>query len=138
MAEEIVENTAQFKARISNLLREMASEQPSQGIYFQIIAPYRTDEDAQQRRDAVHGQHVLRLQMLRAASGALKCGGPYMSPESVVSGGEKKAIGSAFVIKVQSYEAAKKLIEDDPYYVYDVWDKAKLMILPFVFFAGAD
>ncbi|KAH8116758.1 hypothetical protein DFH11DRAFT_1505255 [Phellopilus nigrolimitatus] len=100
--------------------------------HFLIYAPYRTDEGIQQRRSAVIQEHLERIQRL-AESKTLKVGGPLMDPESIASE-EKRAVASCMIIVTPSYDAARKLIEEDPYYIGEVWDKEKLEITPFVFF----
>ena len=43
-----------------------------------------------------------------------------MSRDSLQPNAEKKAIGSAFILRANSYESIKEFIENDPYYAADV------------------
>ena len=58
-------------------------------------------------------------------------GGAMLSPESI-TGGDKKMVGSAFIIEAESLEHVEKTMKSDIYYTSGVWDPAKLVILPYV------
>ncbi|GBE83851.1 hypothetical protein BKA93DRAFT_735689 [Sparassis latifolia] len=65
--------------------------------------------------------------------GILTYGGPLLSSESIVSPtAEKKMVGSLMVYEADSLDAARKVVESDPFYTNGVWDKEKLLLFPFV------
>jgi len=99
---------------------------------FVVWAPDMTDPDAFQRRLSVRTKHLERADGLRESE-ALKIGGALLTPESIASPtAEKKMIGSMMIFESESLESLKKLIEEDIYYTGNVWDKEKLVILPFL------
>ncbi|KAI0919314.1 hypothetical protein AcV5_002267 [Taiwanofungus camphoratus] len=99
---------------------------------FIVFAPDVSDADGFQRRLAVRPKHLANAAELHK-SGVIKVGGAMLSPESISSpSAEKKMVGSALILEADSLETAKKFIETDPYYVEGVWDKEKLVILPFM------
>ncbi|KAF9816775.1 hypothetical protein IEO21_03855 [Rhodonia placenta] len=99
---------------------------------FVVYAPDMTDPDAFQRRLSVRPSHVARADGL-VNSGLIRVGGAMLTPESIASPtAEKKMIGSVIIFEADSIETVRKAIESDIYYTGNVWDKEKLVILPFV------
>ncbi|OCH93470.1 hypothetical protein OBBRIDRAFT_790176 [Obba rivulosa] len=97
---------------------------------FLVYAPDYTDAEAFQRRLSVRPKHIEGAQKL-VADGVIKVGGAMLSPESIQPGAEKKMIGSTMIYEAESLEAVEKLVKEDPYYVGNVWDKEKLVIVPY-------
>ncbi|EMD33191.1 hypothetical protein CERSUDRAFT_126342 [Gelatoporia subvermispora B] len=97
---------------------------------FLVYAPDYTDAEAPQRRLAVRPKHLEGARQL-VAEGVIRVGGAMLSPESIQPGAEKKMVGSTMIYEAESLEAVKKIVEEDPYYVGNVWDKEKLVILPY-------
>lgn len=65
-------------------------------------------------------------------SGIMKFGGAFLTPEFTDERGRKKMVGSVLFYEAESIEEVHKVVESDPYYTDGVWDKEKLVILPFV------
>jgi len=58
-----------------------------------------------------------------------------LSPESL-TGGERKLVGSMLLYEAESIEVVREQVEKDVYYKNPVWDKSKIVILPFVAAVG--
>ncbi|PCH35759.1 hypothetical protein WOLCODRAFT_156458 [Wolfiporia cocos MD-104 SS10] len=97
---------------------------------FIVYAPDATDPDAFQRRLSVRPKHVEKAADLHR-DGIIKVGGAMLTPESLTSD-EKKMVGSVLIYEASNIEAVRKIVEEDIYYTSGVWDKEKLVILPFV------
>ncbi|KAJ3555703.1 hypothetical protein NM688_g2430 [Phlebia brevispora] len=102
----------------------------TQTYTFAVFAPDYTDPDALGRRLAVRTQHLANAKSLLQA-GTLRIGGALISPETYDKP-EKKLIGSLMIFEAANIDAIRKVIEDDIYYKTNVWDKEKLIILPWV------
>jgi uncharacterized protein YciI len=59
-------------------------------------------------------------------------GGAFLAPELTDESGRKKMMGSVMFFEAESMEEVRKVVEADPYFTGDVWDREKLIILPFV------
>jgi len=88
---------------------------------FAVWAPYCTDPEALARRSAVRPEHLEGIKRI-AAQGLLKLGGPTSDP---VSG---EPTGSMFVVEAESIITLRAVLEKDPYWVSNVWDKEKFEI----------
>ncbi|PCH35758.1 hypothetical protein WOLCODRAFT_156457 [Wolfiporia cocos MD-104 SS10] len=97
---------------------------------FVVYAPDATDPDASQRRLSVRPKHLENAADLHRG-GFIKVGGAMLTPESLTLP-EKKMVGSVFICEAESIEAVRKVVEADVYYTSGVWDKEKMVILPFV------
>lgn len=62
----------------------------------------------------------------------MKLGGAVLTPESITGEGPRKMVGSMLLLEAESLEAVRKRIENDIYYTSGVWDRNKLVILPYV------
>lgn len=97
---------------------------------FMLYAPDYTDPDAFSRRMAVRPTHLANAKTLKE-QGVMRIGGGLVDPATYQSA-EKKLIGSMMVYEAESLEAVRKLVEADIYYTSNVWDKEKLVILPWI------
>ncbi|KAH9949253.1 hypothetical protein B0H21DRAFT_820256 [Amylocystis lapponica] len=97
---------------------------------FMLYAPYATDPGMPERRQAVVGSHVERAHKFHA-EGIMHVAGPLLSQESVASEtAEKTPVGSLMIYKGERLEEVRRLVESDLYWTHGVWDKEKLVILP--------
>lgn len=65
-------------------------------------------------------------------NGTVQVGGMTVTPDSLnVQPTERKALGSILIVRSESLEEVKGLVESDIYYTSGVWDKTKLQVLPF-------
>ncbi|KAJ3555706.1 hypothetical protein NM688_g2428 [Phlebia brevispora] len=94
---------------------------------FAVWAPDYTDPDALNRRLSVRPKHFENAKPL-IDKGVMRLGGALLDPSST----EKKMIGSVVVYEAESLEACRKIVEEDIYYTAGVWDKEKLVILPWI------
>ncbi|KAH9949255.1 hypothetical protein B0H21DRAFT_145187 [Amylocystis lapponica] len=98
---------------------------------FIVYAPDVDAPDTFQRRLSTRPAHLENAVRLHH-NGSIVYGGAMLSPESVASPtAEKKLIGSVIVYAAESLEAVRAIVESDLYYTEKVWDKEKLVILPF-------
>lgn len=97
---------------------------------FVLFAPDYTDPDAPARRLSVRQRHLENAKVVQA-QGILRLGGALISPDTYQSS-ERRMIGSMGVYQAESLEALREIIEGDIYYTAGVWDKEKLVILPWV------
>ncbi|KAF8070347.1 hypothetical protein FPV67DRAFT_1487042 [Lyophyllum atratum] len=99
---------------------------------FFVYAPDRKDAETHAKRYAVRPQHLQEIRP-HIDSGVVPLGGMVVSPEQTGSGaGQKKAEASLLIIKAETIDEARSLIEGDVYYTSGVWDKEKIVILPFI------
>jgi len=99
---------------------------------FVVWAPDMTDPDALHRRMSVRARHMEKVEAMRQ-SGFLITGGALLSPIPIdLSVLEKKMVGSMMICQADSIETVRKVLESGPYYNNDVWDKERLLILPFL------
>jgi len=96
---------------------------------FVIWAPDYTDAEALNRRLAVRGQHIQKVVEL-FKTGVIKTGGVTITPETYLTE-SKKMSGSMLVVEMESLEAVRKYVEEDVYWSGNVWDKEKIVIMPF-------
>lgn len=82
-------------------------------------------------RLSVRGEHLKGVDVL-IKNGILKFGGPFLAPELTDDKGRKKMMGSLVIYEAESVEEVRKIIEADIYSTNGVWDKERLLILPFV------
>ncbi|EKM53591.1 uncharacterized protein PHACADRAFT_260022 [Phanerochaete carnosa HHB-10118-sp] len=102
-----------------------AAKQP-----FILYALDYMDPEAFDRRMAVRPTHLANANALKE-QGVMRIGGGLVDPTTYQSG-EKKLIGSLMVFEAESLEAVRKVVEEDIYYKSNVWDKEKLVILPWL------
>ncbi|KAI0628383.1 hypothetical protein C8Q77DRAFT_1162127 [Trametes polyzona] len=97
---------------------------------FAIYAPDQNDPGALQRRLALRQAHKDGHER----TGCMKFGGPLLTPNEALdvsdAPAEKWMVGSFMVYEASSYAEAKKLVEEDPFWTGDVWDKEKTVIRP--------
>ncbi|GJE97297.1 YCII domain-containing protein [Phanerochaete sordida] len=97
---------------------------------FAVYAPDYTDPEAFSRRMAVRATHLVRVKSMKE-EGLLRIGGVLADPETYQSA-EKKLVGSMLIFEAESLEAVRKIIEEDIYWSSNVWDKEKVVILPWI------
>ncbi|KAG8984298.1 hypothetical protein FRB90_005415 [Tulasnella sp. 427] len=94
---------------------------------FVVWAPDDEAPGTFEKRMSVREEHAARGR----ADPTVRLGGPMLTPESV-TGGDKKLIGSMFLIEAATIEEVREKIELDVYWRTGVWDKSKVTILPFL------
>lgn len=98
--------------------------------YF-IYAPDKVDEGTLQKRLEVRSAHVEEAKQ-KIEDGFIRVGGAVLTPESILTPiSEKKMVGSAFIVEAENIDDVKRRVEADVYYKSDVWDKERIVILPF-------
>ncbi|PSR77941.1 hypothetical protein EW026_g2832 [Hermanssonia centrifuga] len=106
------------------------SESTPTKYLFAVFAPDYTDSEGLTRRLAVRTKHLENAKGL-FATGVLKIGGALVSPETYDKA-EKKLVGSMMVCEAENLDIVRNIIESDIYYTTGVWDKEKLVILPWL------
>ncbi|KAI9445957.1 hypothetical protein H4582DRAFT_1805058 [Lactarius indigo] len=106
------------------------SSSPTKHLFF-VYAPDYAGPGMLDHRFSVRGEHFKGVDGL-LESGILKFGGAFLAPELTDERGRKKMMGSILFYEAESIEEVRKVVESDPYYKGGVWDKEKLVILPFV------
>ncbi|KAF8484195.1 hypothetical protein JB92DRAFT_2762447 [Gautieria morchelliformis] len=85
--------------------------------------------DAAERQQKVRDQHLTGIKELHDAGDV---GGALLSPTSIEPGAIKpEMVGSMVVLQATSHVEVRKRIESDIYWTSDVWDRERLVILPF-------
>ncbi|KAI0028645.1 hypothetical protein K488DRAFT_58054 [Vararia minispora EC-137] len=101
---------------------------------FIVWAPGSTNPGALTYHLTVRPQHLVCTRKLQAR-GMLLTGGSMRAPEAIVPGAsadtQNAFVGSTMVFAGSSLEEVHTIIESDLYYTSGVWDKEKLMILPY-------
>ncbi|KAH9925935.1 uncharacterized protein BXZ73DRAFT_49638 [Epithele typhae] len=97
---------------------------------FSVYAPDYTDEDAINRRLAARTAHLAKA----AGNPSMKIGGAMLTPNEALDSPDasKKMAGSFMIWECENYAAAIKMLEEDPYWSGNVWDKEKTVIRPWV------
>ncbi|KAF9244983.1 hypothetical protein BU15DRAFT_41434 [Melanogaster broomeanus] len=103
---------------------------------FVVWAPDCTDEGALARRLAVRPSHLENAGKLINQGIFRVAGGVLTSDSANAAPSDRKFFGSCLIVEAESLEAVRKLIEEDVYYKTGVWDKEKLLILPFMSATG--
>ncbi|KAI0293493.1 hypothetical protein B0F90DRAFT_1642808 [Multifurca ochricompacta] len=98
---------------------------------FAVYAPDYEDPESLDRRLSVREKHLQGADGLRE-SGTLKFGGALLAPEFTNESGRKKMVGTIMFLEAENIEEARKFVESDIYHTSGVWDKEKLVVLPFV------
>ncbi|KAJ6784514.1 hypothetical protein PWT90_09050 [Aphanocladium album] len=96
--------------------------------YF-IYAPAQSDSGVLARQKAAAKAHLAHANSLNA-TGNLDYGGPVLTAGSTAA--NPTFAGSVFIIKAEDLEAAKKVVKDDAYYTGNVWDRKKIVVLPYI------
>ncbi|KAH9915906.1 uncharacterized protein B0H18DRAFT_1039695 [Fomitopsis serialis] len=99
-------------------------------ITYFVWAPDSKVGDVMQKRKAVDSEHNEWMEA-RRADGILQFGGAILNkdeklPLTVVP----DIAGTLLIVKADSLEAARKLIEQEPYYKAGVWDTSDIKIGP--------
>ncbi|KIJ57275.1 hypothetical protein M422DRAFT_150209 [Sphaerobolus stellatus SS14] len=99
---------------------------------FVVYAPDYTTEGTLERRLKVRAQHLAGAdQMYR--DNLLQTGGGLLSVDGLESDDPaSKLVGSMLIISAANIEEARKMVEADPYWKGDVWDKDRVAIHPFL------
>ncbi|KAI0318916.1 hypothetical protein OF83DRAFT_1170680 [Amylostereum chailletii] len=99
---------------------------------FLAWCPDYTEEGTLQRRLAVRPQHLAKLQT-NIEQGVFKFGGFTTTADSVgADPADVKINGSNMIFYAESVEEVRKIIEADPYWAHNVWDKERVDIRPIV------
>lgn len=98
-------------------------------LNFLVYAPDRTEEGTFEKRMSVRPAHLENAASL-ISSGFSRVVGALATPESANSP-TKRMVGSVLIVEAESIEEVKAKVEADIYYTSDVWDKERLVILPF-------
>ncbi|KAI0261348.1 hypothetical protein BC834DRAFT_830366 [Gloeopeniophorella convolvens] len=104
---------------------------PAPKHLFAVYAPDRSAPGALERRLAVRERHLAGVDGL-LARGLMKFGGALLAPGLVDAQGRKSMVGSVMFYEAETLEEVRAAVEADAYWTGDVWDKDKLVILPFV------
>ncbi|KAL1746573.1 hypothetical protein HDZ31DRAFT_33949 [Schizophyllum fasciatum] len=96
---------------------------------FLVYAPDRAEEGTFEKRMSVRPAHLENASSL-ISSGFSRVVGALGTPESVNSP-NKKLVGSVLIVEAESIDDVKAKVEADVYYTNNVWDKERLVILPF-------
>ncbi|GLB37305.1 putative YCII-related domain containing protein [Lyophyllum shimeji] len=99
---------------------------------FFVYAPDSKEAGTHAKRYEVRAHHLKEIQP-HMDSGMVAVAGMLVTPKDVAQAGEgqKKAEASILIIKAETIDEVRSLIERDIYYTSGVWDKEKLVILPF-------
>ncbi|KAI0821108.1 hypothetical protein BC629DRAFT_1587421 [Irpex lacteus] len=97
---------------------------------FLLYAPDYTDSEAPNRRLAVRPKHLENAKVM-FEGGVSRIGGALISPDTYDTP-NRKMIGSMMVFEAENIEAVRKIVKQDVYYIGGVWDKEKLVIVPWV------
>ncbi|KAI4521882.1 hypothetical protein K525DRAFT_200143 [Schizophyllum commune Loenen D] len=95
---------------------------------FLVYAPDRAEEGTFEKRMSVRPAHLENASSLISSGAGVV--GALGTPESVTSP-NKKLVGSVLIVEAESIDEVKAKVEADVYYTNDVWDKERLVILPF-------
>ncbi|KAL7952302.1 hypothetical protein V8C34DRAFT_299623 [Trichoderma compactum] len=101
----------------------------TQPLEYFIYAPAQSDSGMLARQTAAAEAHLAHANSLNA-TGNLDYGGPVLTASSTAA--NPTFAGSVFILKVESLEAAKKVVEDDAYYTGNVWDPKHIVVLPYI------
>ncbi|KAI0090658.1 hypothetical protein BDY19DRAFT_725267 [Irpex rosettiformis] len=107
----------------------MSDSQPKK-YTFLLYAPDYTDSEALNRRLAVRPKHLENAKVM-FNGGVSRIGGALVSPDSYDTP-NRKMVGSMMVFEAENIEAVRKIVEQDVYYTGGVWDKERLVIIPWV------
>ncbi|KAH0589217.1 hypothetical protein H2248_004979 [Termitomyces sp. 'cryptogamus'] len=117
--------------RHSFLFRRSMSRCTAVNRFF-VYAPDRKDPDTHVKRHAVRPQHFAEIKP-HIDGGTVQVAGMVLSSDQTeATKGQKKAEASMLIVKADTIDEVKQLIERDVYYTSGVWDTEKLIILPFV------
>ncbi|TRM70092.1 hypothetical protein BD626DRAFT_392804 [Schizophyllum amplum] len=97
-------------------------------LNFLVYAPDRTEEGTFEKRMSVRPAHLENAASLISSGAGVV--GALATPESANSP-TKRMVGSVLIVEAESIEEVKAKVEADIYYTSDVWDKERLVILPF-------
>ncbi|EPS96624.1 hypothetical protein FOMPIDRAFT_88553 [Fomitopsis schrenkii] len=98
-------------------------------VYF-IWAPQSTAGDVESKRTANFDAHVAWLQA-RGAEGTLQYGGAILSEDQKLPLASTPEIaGLMLIVKANDLAAARKFLEEEPYYKAGVWDIANIKVAP--------
>ncbi|KIK68912.1 hypothetical protein GYMLUDRAFT_153307 [Collybiopsis luxurians FD-317 M1] len=94
---------------------------------FVLFAPDAKDS----LRSTVRQQHLSDIKP--AISSGVVIGGMAVLPESIESeNAPVKPYGSLVIYEAENIDVVRKMVEEDIYYTSGVWDKEKLVLLPFL------
>ncbi|KAJ3761815.1 hypothetical protein EV361DRAFT_792407 [Lentinula raphanica] len=95
---------------------------------FVLFAPDAKDSG----RSAVQKQHREAMAPF-VQSGVVKVAGMTITPESIeYEDATVKPFGSCIIYEAESIDVVRKMVESDIYYTSGVWDREKLVLVPFL------
>ncbi|KAI0253489.1 hypothetical protein BJV78DRAFT_1123046 [Lactifluus subvellereus] len=106
------------------------SSKPTKHL-FAVYAPDYMGPGILERRLSVRERHLKGIGRM-LDNRIMKFGGALLAPEPTDESGRKKMTGSLMLYEAESIEEVRKAVKSDIYYESGVWDKEKLVILPFV------
>lgn len=115
--------------RVSSRLFMSKSSTSAALKHFFVYAP--DTEGSIDLRYQVRATHLDNIKPLIEA-GVVQVGGMIVQTETDVGSPRPQAAGSHLMIKAQSLEEARTIIETDIYYTSGVWDRERIVILPFI------
>jgi len=99
-------------------------------ISYYVWAPDSKAGDIAQKRKAVANEHEEWIQA-RRADGTVQYGGAILvKDEKLPLTTAPDIAGTILIIKADSLEAARKLIEQEPYHKAGVWDTSDIKVAP--------
>jgi len=87
-------------------------------MQFILTAYDGTDDGALERRMAVRGEHLEKIEILKK-NGEFLFGGAILDDSG-------KMIGSTIVYEFPDREALDKILKDEPYFTKGVWEKTEI------------
>ncbi|KAF8828819.1 hypothetical protein HHX47_DHR3000421 [Lentinula edodes] len=116
------------KALLNNHSRLMSSMPSTKLHKFVLFAPDAKDS----LRSTVQKQHREAIAPF-VQSGVVKVAGMTVTPESVESeNATVKPFGSCIIYEAENIDVVRKMVESDIYYTSGVWDREKLILVPFL------
>ncbi|KAE9408595.1 hypothetical protein BT96DRAFT_873226 [Gymnopus androsaceus JB14] len=96
---------------------------------FILFVPYAKDSP----RSSVLPRHRAEIAPL-VESGVVKIAGPFLTPESRVESEDapQTPFGSCIIYEAENIDVVRKIVESDVYYTSGVWDRERLMLVPFL------
>ncbi|KAJ3749244.1 hypothetical protein DFH05DRAFT_1476046 [Lentinula detonsa] len=109
--------------------KRLMSSTPKPKLHkFVLFAPDTKDS----ARSTVQKQHREAIAPF-VQSGVVKVAGMTVTPESIES--EEAAVkpfGSCIIYEAENIDVVRKMVESDIYYTSGVWDREKLVLVPFL------
>ncbi|KAH9833481.1 uncharacterized protein C8Q71DRAFT_773685 [Rhodofomes roseus] len=99
-------------------------------LSYYVWAPDSKAGDVVQKRQAILAEHTEWI-TARRADGSVLYGGAILAKDvKLPLASNPEIAGTILIVKANSLEAARKLIEQEPYYKAGVWDTSDLKVAP--------